>query len=110
MASAAMNDLGARKRELLLQSEFYRQRLAGECAHVQAATAWISRTLHYARMVAPILALAAPAIGWMFGSRKKRPLAPPPPKRNLLAKIMAGYQIARQIKPVWDGFRKTRMY
>src|SRR5688572_32042990 len=102
-----MNDLQARKRALLVRSEIYRQALAAECVNIQAATAWLPRMLSYARMVGPVIAVAAPLAGWMFGSRKKR-AAPPPPKRGLLSKMLAGYHIARQVKPVWDGFRRSR--
>src|SRR6187431_3020662 len=102
-------ELQARKRELLAQSAVYRNDLRVELAHIQAATAWIPRVLTYARMISPILALAAPVAGWFFSSRKtkrrwwggaKDPA--PPKKRNLLSKMLAGYQFARQVKPVWD--------
>ena len=108
-------ELQARKRELLAQSAIYRNALRVELAHIQAATAWVPRALTYARMISPILALAAPVAGWFFSSRKtkrkwwggaKDPA--PPKKRNLLGRMIAGYQFARQVKPVWDGFRKSR--
>lgn len=104
-----MNDLQARKQQLLVRSEIYRCSIAAECAHIQAATAWIPRALQYARMVSPILAVAAPLAGWLFRSRKKRAVASPP-KRNFLSKVLAGYHVARQIKPVWDGFRRSRAH
>lgn len=102
-----MNDLDARKRALLVRSEIYRQALVAECSHIQAAAAWVPRMLQYARMVGPVLAIAAPVAGWLLGSRKKR-VAAPKPKRNLLSTVISGYRIARQIKPVWDGFRRSR--
>ena len=104
-----MNDLQARKQQLLVRSEIYRCSLAAECAHIQAATAWIPRTLQFARMVSPILAAAVPLAGWLFRSRKKS-LVAPPPKRNFLGTVLAGYRVARQIKPVWDGFRRSRAH
>lgn len=104
-----MNDLEARKRELLIRSDIYRQALVAECAHLQAATAWVARALQFARMVSPILAVGAPLAGWLFRSRKKR-VVTPPPRRSLLSKVLAGYQFARQVKPVWDGFRRTRAH
>jgi len=108
-------ELQTRKRELLAQSAIYRNALRVELAHIQAAMAWVPRALTYARMISPILALAAPVAGWFFRSRKtkrkwwggaKDPA--PPKKRNLLGRMIAGYQFARQVKPVWDGFRKSR--
>lgn len=101
-----MTQLEIRKRELLARSDVYRQALSAEIASLQSATAWVSRTLHYARLVAPVLALVVPAAGWAFRGRKK---APPPRKpKGLLAKVIAGYHIARQVKPVWDGYRRAR--
>src|SRR5688500_14474435 len=102
-----MNDLQTRKRELLARSEIYRRALVAECAQLETATAWVARTLQYARLVGPILAMAGPLAAWAFRSRSK-PVKTAPPRRNLLGKVLAGYQFARQIKPVWDGFRRSR--
>jgi len=96
---------------LLAESEMYRQTLSRDVAHLTSATAWISTTLHYARLVAPALAMAVPIAGFFFGSRKKRAHAhahTAPPKKNLLGKVIAGYRIARQVKPILDGFRRVR--
>jgi hypothetical protein len=107
-------DLQARKRELLAQSAAYRNALSVELAQVQAATAWIPKAVYYARMISPILAMAAPIAGWLFSSRKPRrkwfSKDPAPKKRGLFGKMLAGYQFARQVKPVWDGFRRTRTH
>jgi hypothetical protein len=102
-----MNELQARKRELLARSDIFRRALVAECAQLESSAAWISRTWHYVRLVGPILAVSAPIAGWAFGSRSK-PGKTPPPKRNLLGRMLAGYRLARQIKPVWDGFRRSR--
>lgn len=102
-------DLQARKRMLLAESEMYRQALSRDVAHVTSATAWISTTLHYVRLVAPALAMAVPIAGFFFGSRKKRAHThAAQPKKNLLGKVIAGYRIARQVKPILDGFRRVR--
>jgi hypothetical protein len=104
-------DLQARKRMLLAESEMYRQTLSSDVAHLTSATAWISTALHYARLVAPALAVAVPIAGFFFGSRKKRAHAhahTAPAKKNLLGKVIAGYRIARQVKPILDGFRRVR--
>jgi hypothetical protein len=101
-------DLQARKRQLLAESEFYRQTLAADCAHLNSATSWISTTLRMARLVAPVLAMAMPVAGFFFRSRKKHVLLPPPKKKNLLSSVLAGYRLARQVKPIWDGFRRAR--
>jgi hypothetical protein len=104
-----MNELLARKRELLARSDIYRRALVAECAQLQASTAWIARILQYARFVGPMLAMAGPVAAWAFRGRGK-PAKTPPPKRNLFGKVLAGYQFARQIKPVWDGFRRSRAH
>ena len=108
MAAHAI-DLQARKRMLLAESELYRQTLSRDVAHLTSATSWISTTLHYARLAAPALAMAVPVAGFFFGSRKKRATAhAAAPKKNLLGKVIAGYRIARQVKPILDGFRRVR--
>jgi hypothetical protein len=102
-------DLQARKRMLLAESEMYRKALSRDVAQVTSATAWISTALHYARLVAPALAMAVPIAGFFFGSRKKRAHAhAASPKKNLLGKVIAGYRFARQVKPILDGFRRVR--
>src|SRR4026208_2415216 len=107
--AAGSIDLQARKRMLLAESESYRQALSRDVAHLTSATAWISTTLRYTRMVAPALAMAVPIAGLPSGSRKKRVTGhAAPPKRNLFAKVIAGYRIARQVKPMLDSFRRVR--
>ena len=106
--TSGRNDLQARKRQLLAESEFYRQTLAKDCAQLNSATSWITATLRYARLVSPILALAVPAAGFFLRPRKKHAPKPPPRKKNLLGRLIAGYQIARQVKPIWDGFHRAR--
>src|SRR5258705_13202419 len=99
-------DLQARKHELLAQSTIYRKALSAELAHLQAATAWVPKAFYYARLISPILAMAAPLAGWLFSSRKPRQKSKDhsaPKKRSLLGKMLAGYQFARRVKPVWDG-------
>ena len=104
-----MNELQARKRELLARSDVYRRALVAECAQLEASTAWVQRVWQYARLAGPVLAVAAPIAGWALRPRA-RPGRTPPPKRNLLGKMLAGYRFASQIKPVWDGFRRPRAH
>src|SRR5678815_3292435 len=108
MAAAHSIDLQERKRMLLAESESYRQTLSRDVAHLTSATAWISTTLHYARLVAPALAMAIPIAGFFFGSRKKRSHAhAAPPKKNLLGNVIAGYRVARLVKPILDGLPRV---
>jgi len=104
-----MNELQARKRELLARSDVFRRALVADCARLEGSAAWMTRAWQYARLVGPMLAMAGPLAGWAWRSRRK-PAKTPPPKRGLLGKMLAGYQFARQIKPVWDGFRRSRAH
>jgi len=106
--TAGTFDLQARKRQLLAESEFYRQTLAKDVAQLNAATSWMTTILHYARLVSPLLAIAVPVAGFFLRPRKKHAAQPPPRKKNLLGKFIAGYKIARQVKPIWDGFHRAR--
>jgi hypothetical protein len=104
-----MTELQQRKRELIARSDLWRRTLVSEVAQVEAATLWIPRTLHYARMAAPVLAMALPVAGWVLGFRRRsRGTQKPPPKRNLLGTVIAGYQLARRVKPIWNGFHRMR--
>lgn len=105
-AMAHTMDLSARKRQLIAQSELHRQILCAELAQVEAVTSWIPKAMQYARMVTPILAVAVPLAGFFFRSRKHP--AAPPAKKNWLAKMLAGYQVARRVKPIWDGLQRSR--
>ena len=106
--TAGTIDLQARKRQLLIQSEFYRQTLAKDLAQLNVATLWMTTMLRYARLVSPVLAIAVPVAGFFFRPRKKRAAQPPPRKKNLLGRLITGYKIARQVKPIWDGFHRAR--
>lgn len=108
--STAEMDLQARKRHLLAQSELHRRALATDFAQLNAATSWIATTLRYARMVSPVLAMAIPIAGFFFRTRKKHVAPQPARKKNLLGTLIAGYKIARQVKPIWDGFSRARAH
>ena len=102
-----LTGLEERKRELVARSDLWRREFVSDVADVEAATLWIPRTLHYARMAAPILAMVLPLAGLAFGSRK-RAAAVAPSRKNLLGKVMAGYHLARRVKPIWDAFHHSR--
>jgi len=106
MANAGWNDLQRRKQALLTLSEQQRQQLRVEMLRLESSTAWIVGALRFARVFAPALAVGAPLAGWLFRSRKRVP--PPPRRRGWLAKAIAGYQFARQFKPVLDTLRYAR--
>ena len=106
--STAIIDLQARKRQLLAQSQFYRESLVRDVKHLGSATSWLTSTLQVARRVTPLLAMALPIAGFFFRSRKAPIAKPPPRKKNLLGTLLAGYKIARQVKPIWDGFHRSR--
>jgi hypothetical protein len=105
---AQVNELEARKRLLLIQSEGYRHSIDGEIRNIKAATAWVPKTIQVARTVYPAFLVAAPLLGYFFG--RKRRASPPngefaPRRRGLIAGALAGYKFFRSVKPVWDGFR-----
>jgi len=108
--AAEVNELAARKRQLLAESELCRQSLEMEFQTLKTATAWVPRTVKIARSVYPILFLAAPLLGYAFTRKRPRPTAEDgqPARRGLLAKALAGYRLFRKVKPVWEGVRSWR--
>ena len=105
---AKISELEARKRHLLSQSESHRHSIEGELRNIKIATAWVPKTIQVARSVYPVLLLAVPLLGYIFGKKKHLPRAaaePAPSRRGLIANAIAGYKFFRLIKPVWDGFR-----
>ena len=101
-----VNELAERKRQLLARSEIYRQSISIEVDQIRRTTAWIPRTIHVARVVAPLLMFAVPLAGALFGRKRttrKRALG------GIASNVLAGVRLFRWIKPLWDGVdrRKT---
>src|SRR5438876_7794484 len=102
--AAKVNALEQRKEELLARSHVYRQSLEAEFRDIRTATAWVPKSVKVVRAVYPILLLAAPLLGYVFG-RKRLRHNHRPSKGGILASALAGYRLVRQFKPVWDGLR-----
>jgi len=102
-----MNEVQERKRQLLARSDACRASLADEFQNIRIATAWVPRAVRTARSIYPVLLIAVPLVGYLLA--RKRPAGPPQnhasSKRGLLASALAGYNLFRQVKPVWDQVR-----
>jgi hypothetical protein len=102
-----VSPLEQRKRELLARSQLCREGMEAELRNIQTATAWVPKAIKIARSVYPVLMLAAPLLGYGF-ARKKRFVETAPKKLGILSTALAGFQLFRKVKPVWDGFRDYR--
>jgi hypothetical protein len=105
--------LSDQKRRLLENSEKYRRALAAEFQNVKASTAWVPRTVGIVRATSPLVALAAPVIGFLIGRKKKG--APDKTahkngksEKGMVAKALILFEIFRKAKPFWDHFQRAR--
>jgi hypothetical protein len=106
-------DLEAHKRELLMRSEGYRQKLYADVREAAAAVAWVPKTFSTLRFASPILLMLAPAAAfvagrWAFGRAATPILGARPARSGLFGKLIAAVRIFQQVKPLWDGYRKAR--
>ncbi|MEO8425668.1 MAG: hypothetical protein ABI651_01015 [Verrucomicrobiota bacterium] len=85
-------ELEARKKLLLVQSEIYRCALSLQCARIEASTVWLDRALSFIRDTYPLLMLVTPFLG--FAAVKKRSLL-----RNFWVKGLFGWQLYRKLWP-----------
>ncbi len=93
------NELADYKKELLARSDYYRQSMAMDLYNLKLGVAWVPRTIQVLRWAAPALALVTPVLAMVMGKKTKAKAAPAP-KKNILAKVLAGiafYQKARSI-------------
>ncbi len=93
------NELADYKRQLVARSDYFRQSMAMDLYNLKSGVAWVPRTIQVLRWAAPALTVVTPVVALLMG-KKARPKAAPEPRKNLLAKVLAGiafYQKARAI-------------
>lgn len=105
-----VTELENRKRQLLADSDRWRQSLSTEIQDFKAVAAWVPRTIRMVRTVYPIILLAVPLLGYLVGRRRSPVLefSAPPRKRGIFSSILAGYKFYRNAQPMWDQFRSMR--
>ena len=106
MAEAGLTD---EKRRFLEESERYRQAMSAEFRNLKATTAWVPNTLGVVRAVSPLVALAAPLLGF-FLTRKRNQHEPKhhrdgKPKGVVGATLLA-FELLRKARPFWESFRR----
>lgn len=100
----AVNSLAEYKKELVARSDAYRHAMAVEVHHIKSTTAWIPRTVHMVRWASPLLMVAAPVAGLLLGRRLKARPAAHPPRKGLLARVLAGVAMYRKVRSIVDLF------
>jgi hypothetical protein len=98
-----MNELEARKRALVAESEIYRQTLKLEFQNLRLYGAGLQRKFAAFRLLQPLLMLAAP---FARGSFRKRGFS----KFRLVTKAIWAWQLYRRIAPVLQRLRSKRTY
>jgi len=116
---ASPNDLTDRKRRLLEDSERYRRAMSAELQNIKASTAWVPRTVGIVRATSPLIALAAPVLGFLVRRKKKhepdrhehkngKTDKDKDKERGLVGKALLALEIFRKAKPFWDHFQRAR--
>ena len=101
------------KRRLIENSEQYRRALAADLHSIKTSTAWVPRTVGIVRATSPLVALAAPVIGFLLGRKKKGEVQKNEHKngkseKGMVAKALILFEIFRKAKPFWDHFQRAR--
>jgi hypothetical protein len=101
-----VNSLQERKKELLAQSEAYRQAMAVEIRNIKASVFWIPRTVETVRKVSPFLVWGAPLLGILIGRRISRKPQQEESKtgrrKGLLATAIGAIALYRKVRPILD--------
>ena len=105
-----LNQLAARKRALIEESEAQREVLVGELHHLSLSAFAFQRRLKIISTTASILGFVTPVIGSLLRSRfaAHSPPARNRPKRSLLGTVMTGWRLYRRVAPVLQTFITPR--
>ena len=107
-----MTPLERRKRELLAQSEVYRQTLGLEAKRLSDSVNWFPRTVTSLRRFAPLLLFGMPVAGFFFATKKHDHNGQPPPpskkKRGFLGKALLALEVFNRVRPVVQSFSSHR--
>jgi hypothetical protein len=99
LRTAEVNELAARKRLLVMESELNRRALQHETARIQENLArWKENTLGAGRVAYPWLLAAAPVAGW-FVTRKAGRVT------GFISKALIGWRLIRRLKPLLSALR-----
>lgn len=97
--TAEIDELAARKKLLVMESELNRQALQHETAHIQEnLSRWKENTLGAGRTVYPWLLAAAPLAGW-FVTRKAGRVT------GFISKALIGWRLIRRFMPLISVLR-----
>jgi hypothetical protein len=94
-------EISARKKELLLQSELNRQLLARDSQRLQATLAWADTGIGLARKINPAWIIATPLLGFWFARRAASGSAP-------WGKVAFCWQLFQKASSILKRFRTRR--
>jgi len=107
-------DFETYKRELLVRSEGYRQSLRREIQDAADSLAWVPTTLSTLRFASPLILTLVPTAAfvvgrWAFGRTGATIVDSPKPRSTLFGKLLTAFRIYQQVKPLWDGYKRSRV-
>jgi hypothetical protein len=102
LRTAEVNELAARKKLLVMESELNRQALQHETVRIQQNLGrWKENTLGAGRTAYPWLLAAAPVAGW-FVTRKAGRVT------GFISKAIIGWRLIRRFMPLLSALRTKR--
>ena len=90
--------LAMRKRELLARSAVHRLDLTAQCEALRRPVSWVEAGIDFVQMARPVLALAAPLLGFFFGRRWRR------------RGTRRVFQLSSVVRLVFEGIRIWRSF
>ena len=97
-----MNELEAKKKALVAESEVYRQTLKLEIQNLRLCAIRAQRKVSLFGVSSSFLMLAAPLAGSLFRSRRRHPL------KRVLKAAFVGWRLYRKVGPLIGALFSTR--
>jgi len=98
---AEVEELAARKRLLVAESDLNREALKLELSRLRASAAKVEQVFSIGKSAYPLVLATAPLAGYFFASKKG-------PVTNIFKSAVWGWQVVRKLKPLWDKWRHSK--
>ena len=101
LKSQELNQLQARKAQLIAVSDLQRRTLAGSCGELREKLAWIEVGVEVAGRSRPVLALIAPIAGFLLARGWRKGI-------GFASMLTTTWTVGRQALRLWKNFREGR--
>jgi len=98
---AEVEELAARKRLLVAESDLNREALKLEFSRVRASTAKVEQIFRFGKSTYPIVLATAPIAGYFLAGKAGA-------ATRILKSAVWGWQVVQRLKPLWDKWRQSK--